>query len=90
MSQCENDVSLDDGVPVLQDIFQVEFVVMADASPGAPVDNNRQRNYQVPLSGALTEDQILQKRTAAVAAFERRHMQVRAAVAYMQAAQNFC
>lgn len=54
----------------------MEFVVLGNSSANAPVDNNRQRNYTLSLSGALTEEQILQKRTDAVAAFERRHMQV--------------
>ena len=52
-------------------------MVLADRNPGAAVDNNRQRNYVLPMSGVLTEEQILHRRAEAVAAFERRHMQVR-------------
>ena len=61
----------------LQDIFQVEFVVLADRGQGAAVDNNQQHNYELPLSGALTEEQIYTRRAEAVAAFERENMQVR-------------
>lgn len=60
----------------VQDVFQVEFVVLADRSTGAAVDNNRQQNYQLTLSGALTEDQIHSQRAQRVAAFERENMQV--------------
>lgn len=62
---------------LLQDVFQVEFVVMADRSTGAAVDNNRQQNFQLPLAGALTEDQIHARRAQRVAAFERENLQVR-------------
>ena len=48
---------------MLQDVFHVEFVVMADRSTGAAVDNNRQQNYRLPLAGVLTEDQIHGRRT---------------------------
>ncbi|KAK9804683.1 hypothetical protein WJX73_010729 [Symbiochloris irregularis] len=58
-----------------EDVFHVEFVVMADRSTGAAVDNNRQQNYQLPLAGVLTEDQIHSRRAQAVAAFERENMQ---------------
>lgn len=62
---------------ILQDVHAVDFVILANRNPGAAVDNNRQQNYTLQLSGALTQEQILNRRAEAVAAFEQRNMQVR-------------
>ena len=60
---------------ILQDVFRVDYVVMDEYSQA--VDNNRAQDYSLPLVGALTEEQIIEKQAAALAAFEARRLQVR-------------
>lgn len=62
-------------INLTEDVHAVDFVILANRNPGAAVDNNRQQNYTLQLSGALTQEQILNRRAEAVAAFEQRNMQ---------------
>ncbi len=58
-----------------QDTFQVDYVVM-DAGSGV-FDNNGGADYALPLVGASTEQQVLQRRAAAQEAAERERLAVR-------------
>jgi hypothetical protein len=64
------------GCHTAQDTFQVDYVVM-DASSGV-FDNNGGADYVLPLVGASTEQQVLQRRAAAHEAAERERLAVRA------------
>jgi hypothetical protein len=50
------------------DVFKVDFVIMSSTS--ADVDNNRSRDYSLPLVNALTEEEIIANRIAEFEAFE--------------------
>jgi len=50
------------------DVFKVDFVIMSSTSDA--VDNNRSKDFQLPLLGALTEEEIIAKRIAEFEAFE--------------------
>lgn len=50
---------------------------MVEANSGA-VDNNRGKDFQVRLLGALTQEQILERQAAALAEFEQMRLEVRA------------
>lgn len=64
------------GCHTAQDTFQVDYVVMY-ASSGV-FDNNGGADYVLPLVGASTEQQVLQRRAAAHEAAERERLAVRA------------
>lgn len=57
-----------------QDTFQVGFVVM-DTRSGA-FDNNGGKDYILPLAGASTEQEILDRRAAIYEAAERERLAV--------------
>lgn len=58
----------------MKDVFRVDYVVMDEYSQA--VDNNRAQDYSLPLVGALTEEQILDKQATELAAFEAHRVQV--------------
>ena len=59
----------------LQDTFHVSFVIM-DTRSGV-FDNNGGQDYSLPLAGASTEQEILDRRAAAYEAAERERLAVR-------------
>ena len=58
----------------VQDTFQVGFVVM-DTRSGV-FDNNGGKDYSLPLAGASTEQEILDRRAAIYEAAERERLAV--------------
>ena len=62
------------GLSALQDTFQVGFVVM-DTRSGV-FDNNGGKDYSLPLAGASTEQEILDRRSAIYEAAERERLAV--------------
>ena len=59
-------------VAAVQDVFSVSFVVN-DAN-GAAVDNNKGKDYSLPLANAPTKDEVHDMRAAQAKAWEE-HMQ---------------
>ena len=60
---------------LLQDTFQVDFVVQAAGSPGQ-VDNNKGRDFRLPLHNAPSADDVVRSRAQAASRFEAAAMQV--------------
>ena len=60
---------------LLQDTFQVDFVVQVADNPRA-VDNNRGRDYSLPLLNPPTAEAVMRSRAQAAVDFERQAMQV--------------
>ena len=60
---------LDPSNYLLQDIFQVDYVLVDQKT--SIVDNNRGKDYHLPLANALTEKQILQRNAELLAELEQ-------------------
>ena len=58
----------------MQDTFQVDYVIM-DNNSGI-FDNNGGQDHFLPLSGAPTEQQVLDRRAETLEAAERERLQV--------------
>lgn len=54
----------------MQDTFQVQFVINDDVS--GMVDNNKNRDFELPLLNPPTEDQVHESRAEKMKAWERR------------------
>ena len=62
------------GSSVMQDTFQVQFVVNDDAS--GMVDNNKNSDFELPLLSAPTEDEVTESRAERIKSWESRIRQV--------------
>ena len=60
---------------LLQDTFQVDFVVQVADNPRA-VDNNRGRDYSLPLQNPPSAEAVMRSWAQAAVDFERQAMQV--------------
>ena len=60
---------------LLQDTFQVQFVINDDVS--GMVDNNKNRDFELPLLNPPTEAEVTESRAERIKAWERRIRQVR-------------
>ena len=60
---------------VLQDTFQVQFVINDDVS--GMVDNNKNRDYELPLLSPPSEDQVTESRAERIKSWEMQIRQVR-------------
>ena len=60
----------------LQDTFQVDFVVQVADNPRV-VDNNRGRDFSLPLRDPPSAEAVMRSRAQAATDFERQAMQVR-------------
>ncbi len=55
-------------------LFRLDFVLMDGTAPGGPgsgaVDNNGWKDYELPLVGAPTEEQVMEQRAEAYRRFD--------------------
>ena len=72
----------------VQDTFQVGFVVM-DTRSGV-FDNNGGKDYTLPLAGASTEQEILDRRSAIYEAAERERLAVSPFLSRASATRHEC
>ena len=58
----------------MQDTFQVDFVVQVAGSPGQ-TDNNKNRDFRLPLLNAPTAEDVVRRRAQEASRFEAAAMQ---------------
>lgn len=71
-----------------QDTFEVKFVINDEVS--GVVDNNRNRDYDLPLLNAPTEDQVTESRTERLKAWEKRIHKVHTNMLQHTSITKFC